>query len=158
MSYTLLRNNQKFGPYSLENLKQYVEEGNILTADIIENAGGENTTVKKILKEKNVGYHIKNKGSIIQQITGIGKELIIPKTDFIKRDILKDKRLLYLSVLGLSPAFLIRFSFSPWLTFYAIALYFSLLWGVFFLARACLQKYPMHLNSDLLPLFKNCAK
>jgi protease PrsW len=132
MSYTLLRNNQRFGPYSAQNLKVYVEEGSILLADEIESNTGTPTTVREILKQNKLAANIKNKGSFVEQIKKIGKELIVPKGEFIKKDILKDKRLLYLSVLGLAPAFLIKFSFSNWLTFYAIALYFSVLWGIFF--------------------------
>lgn len=130
--YNLIRNNQKFGPYSLDVLKQYVENGSILLADVIESVGNRDTTVKNVLKQNNIKFVIQSKGNIIEQIKKIGKELIIPKSDFIKKDILKDRRLLYLSILGLSPAFLIKFSFNNWLTFYLIALYFSTLWGVFF--------------------------
>lgn len=132
MSYTILRNNQSFGPYTADNLKHYVEDGSILLSDVIEVAGGKNSTVRDVLKKSNTKFSIKNKGGFLQQISKIGKELIIPKTEFIKKDILKDKRLLYLSVLGLAPAFLIKFTFASWFTFYAIALYFSLIWGVFF--------------------------
>lgn len=132
MSYTILRNNQKFGPYSIENLKHYVENGNVLLSDIIESSANEELNVKTILKRQNVSYKIKNNGSVINQIKLIGKDLIIPKVDFIKKDILNDKRLIYLSLFGLAPTFLIKFTFSSWFTFYAIALYFSAIWGIFF--------------------------
>lgn len=132
MSYILLRNNQRFGPYTPDNLKHYVEEGSVLLADVIETNNGTELTVRDVLKKNNRQFQIKNKGSFSQQLKQIGKELIIPKTDFIRKDILKDKRLLYLAVLGLAPAFVIRFSLSHWLTFYAISLYFSVLWGIFF--------------------------
>lgn len=133
MNYTIIRNNQKFGPYAIAHLTQYVQEGNILLADVVEQPLKENTTVKNILKQHNVSIKINNKGSIFFQIKNIGKELIVPKKDFITKDILKDKRLIYLAFLGLAPAFLIRFTFSTWLTFYCISLYFSVLSAVFFL-------------------------
>jgi RsiW-degrading membrane proteinase PrsW (M82 family) len=46
---------------------------------------------------------------------------------------MKDSRLLWLALLGLAPAFLIGFfSTIPIITFYVIALYFSIIWGLFF--------------------------
>ena len=130
--YTVLRNNQKFGPYSIQNIKQYVEDGKILLFDEIESNNGNPLSVRDILKQNKVAVKIKSQGNIAAQINSIGKELLIPKIDFLKKEIIKDKRLLYLSVMGLAPAFLIKFTFSTWLTFYAIALYFSLLWAIFF--------------------------
>ena len=130
--YILLRNGQKFGPYNIENLKHYVELGTILLADTIENVSGENWTVREILNTHGVKVSPKQSGNVFTQIGKIGKELLVPSIEFIKRDSIHDKRLLYLSMFGLAPAFLIRFTFSSWLTFYAIALYFSIIWAIFF--------------------------
>lgn len=132
MSYTIIRNNQKFGPYTLENIKYYVENGNILLSDTVENPNKEELSVRLVLKQNKIIYKIKNNGSIVNQIKQIGQDLIIPKIEFIKKDIISDKRLIYLSLFGLAPTFLIKFTFSSWLTFYAIALYFSVIWGIFF--------------------------
>jgi RsiW-degrading membrane proteinase PrsW (M82 family) len=81
---------------------------------------------------KNSKVRIKHKGNIISQIKDIGRELIIPNDVFSRKEFLKDKRLLILAIIGLAPAFLIRFSLLPFVTFYAIALYFSGIWGLFF--------------------------
>ncbi|MDR1369366.1 MAG: PrsW family intramembrane metalloprotease, partial [Dysgonamonadaceae bacterium] len=52
---------------------------------------------------------------------------------FAIKEIKKDSRLLWLALLGLAPAFLIGFfSTIPIITFYVIALYFSIIWGLFF--------------------------
>ncbi len=129
---TVYRNNQTFGPYPFDALKKYVEEGKILLTD---KASVNNITmdiVKNILKKNNVTVSIKNNGSIGAQIKSLGKELILPKWSFIKQDLFKDEKLIYLAVIGLAPAFLIRFTFASYFTFYAIALYFSVLWAVFF--------------------------
>jgi protease PrsW len=130
---TIHRNNQTFGPYSILNLKLYVEEGKILLNDV---AKGENdlkfSTVKQIVKDNNLEINIKNNGTLRNQIKSIGKTLIFPSFDFIKIDLFKDKKLIYLALIGLAPAFLIRFTFSSYFTFYAIALYFSTLWAIFF--------------------------
>ena len=88
--------------------------------------------MKAVLKQKNVSISIANAGNIGQQVAQIGKDLIAPSFDFIKKDLLKDKKVLYLAFIGLAPAFLITFTLSSYLTFYAIALYFSIIWGAFF--------------------------
>ena len=133
---TIFRNNQNFGPYTLDVLKKYVEEGKILTSDKAQDQHSNDiTTVKEIFKSKNISIKRQNNGSIIKQVLTIGRELLIPSFDFIKKDLFKDKRLIYLASIGLAPAFLIRFTFESYLTFYAIALYFSVLWAVFFFSQ-----------------------
>lgn len=131
--YYIIRNTQQFGPYSIDALKSYVEDGKILLNDQVTL---QNTliveTVKEVFKHKNVNINIANAGSVSQQIAQIGKDLIAPSFSFIKKDMLKDKKVLYLAFIGLAPAFLITFTLASYLTFYAIALYFSIIWGVFF--------------------------
>jgi RsiW-degrading membrane proteinase PrsW (M82 family) len=132
--YFVLRNNQKFGPYSVEALKTYVEDGKILLNDqaLPENGFQVVQTVINVLRHNQVKVKIKNNGNVFQQIKQIGKELIVPGFDFIKKDLIKDKKLLWLASIGLAPAFLITFTFGTLLTYYAISLYFSLIWGIFF--------------------------
>lgn len=132
--YFVLRNNQRFGPYSLDALRTYVEDGKILLSDQAspEHAPAITQTVRDVLKQNRVKVHIKNNGSIINQIKVIGKELILPGFGFIKKDLIKDKKLIWLASIGLAPAFLITFTFGTLLTYYAISLYFSVIWGIFF--------------------------
>jgi RsiW-degrading membrane proteinase PrsW (M82 family) len=89
-------------------------------------------TVAKLLHDAGIKVKIKHKGNIFSQIRDIGRELIIPDDIFSRKEWVKDKRLMILAIIGLAPAFLIRFSFFPFLTFYTIALYFSAIWGLFF--------------------------
>jgi RsiW-degrading membrane proteinase PrsW (M82 family) len=133
--YFILRNNQSFGPYSVDALAAYAEEGKILTADKAYPASNlQNVrTVGHFLKINGRKVKVKHKGSFMQQLKDIGSELVIPKTVFARREIMKDSRLLWLALLGLSPAFLIGlFSEIPLITFYVISLYFSIIWGLFF--------------------------
>lgn len=130
---TILRNNQAYGPYSIDNVKLYVEEGKILMTDKAQDPQYPALqSVREILNQYQIQVHIKHNGSLVSQIRSIGKTLIFPKFDFIKNDLFKDQKLIYLASVGLAPAFLIRFTFSSYLTFYAIALYFSVIWGIFF--------------------------
>jgi RsiW-degrading membrane proteinase PrsW (M82 family) len=131
--YYIYRNNQQFGPYPLQGLVKYVEDGKILLRDeASEGNHAARHTVSYFLKKNKVRPSIKNEGSIIHQISKIGKQLIYPSLSYLKKDFANDKRLIYLSIIGLAPAVLIRFTFSNYFTFYAIALYFSFIWAVFF--------------------------
>ena len=130
----IIRNNQQFGPYEPQILKTYIEDGKILTCDkaflqanpkFIQTAG-------YFLKQLGIKIKVKHKGSFFLQMKDIGRELIIPNNVFSVKGLLKDKRLLLLALIGLSPAFLIRFTLIPFITFYTIALYFSIIWGLFF--------------------------
>jgi RsiW-degrading membrane proteinase PrsW (M82 family) len=135
MMYCILRNNQSFGPYSIDVLAAYVEDGKILTSDKAYPASAPQDlrTVGYFLKINGKKVKIKHQGSLLRQLRDTGKELIIPDNVFAWKEIRKDSRLLWLALLGLAPAFLIRFfSAVPFVTFYVISLYFSIIWGLFF--------------------------
>lgn len=132
--YLIHRNNQQFGPYPLDALVSYVQEGKILLSDQASEEFNPSVirTVRYFLAQQRRSVSIQHQGSLVSQVKGIGKELIIPGAGFIKKDLLKDPKLLYLASIGLAPAFLITFTFGTYFTFYAIALYFSVIWGLFF--------------------------
>jgi hypothetical protein len=118
-----------FGPYSIDVIKHYVEDGKILLQDKISRENDNYiTTVSAVLNQHHIKIRIKNEGSILEQIKSVGKELVSPNIQFIKNDLLKDQKVLTLAFIGLAPAFLITFTMESYLTFYAIALYFSLIW------------------------------
>jgi hypothetical protein len=50
MQYSIIRNNQVFGPYDLSAIKTYVYEGKILLQDKVISANGENISVRDVLK------------------------------------------------------------------------------------------------------------
>ena len=129
------RNNQQFGPYSIDVLKIYVEDGKILKQDKAYPVSNpqELRTAGYFLKSGRQTVKIKHKGTFFQQIKDIGSELILPGDVFSWKAIKKDSRLLWLALMGLAPAFLISFlSIIPLITFYVISLYFSIIWGLFF--------------------------
>lgn len=130
----IIRNNQQYGPYDLSTFSKYIEEGKILMADsaFVDNSPQKIETVREIAKKFKVKTSIKQKGNLISQLKDIGRELIFPDELFSKKEFLKDTRLMILALLGLGPAFLIRFTFLSFLTFYTISLYFSVIWGLFF--------------------------
>lgn len=130
----VIRNNALFGPYELNALAKYFEEGKILASDnaFFEGMPKNITTVRAIIKQSNFLIKIRHAGNIYSQFKDIGSELIFPNDLFSRKAFFKDTRLLILAILGLCPAFLIRFTFIPFITFYTISLYFSTIWGLFF--------------------------
>ncbi|MDR0982439.1 MAG: PrsW family intramembrane metalloprotease [Culturomica sp.] len=133
--FYIIRNSQQFGPYSLDALVAYVEDGKILQYDkACPEANRQDVhTVGYFLKRNGRKFKIPHKGSLINQIKDIGRELIFPSDVFSRKAIMQDSRLLWLALIGLAPAFLISFFSSiPVITFYVIALYFSVIWGLFF--------------------------
>ena len=137
--YYVIRNNQQYGPYSVDALRQYVEGGQLLLHDQAcdEINKGEIKTIKYFLKQNRVKAKIPHKGRLFAQIKDIGRELIFPKDVLQHKAWASDKRLLLLALVGLVPLALLGligwladvFSFA---VFYAISLYFATVWGLFF--------------------------
>lgn len=133
MLYFILRNNAEFGPYDLSAISQYVEGGKILLQDRAKDAQtGEVSTVGDFLKRNGIKPKIKSKGSWVDQMRGIGAALILPVGLLKNRQWLQDKRLLLLALVGLGPSLLMLLPLSGFMVFYAVALYFSVIWGLFF--------------------------
>ncbi len=135
--YNIIRNNTTFGPYSIDALAQYVANGQILHCDQASDVQSPNDirTVGYFLKLNKRKVKVQSKGSLSSQIKTIGRELIIPSSLINKQHWVSDKRLLILAIVGLSPLLLIMplsIINVDYLTFYAISLYFSVIWGLFF--------------------------
>lgn len=132
MPYHIERNGQHHGPYELDSLKKYVEDGFILLQDKIHDPKGAPLSVRDVLKSNGINVKVKNNGNVLSQIKSFGTKLLIPKDSLSFKNLKSDKRLLVISLVGLAPAFLIKFTGASVITFYAIALYFSMIWGLFY--------------------------
>lgn len=137
--FIIIRNNQQYGPYSIDVLRQYVEDGQILLHDQAceESRPNEIATVKQLLKRNHQNVKISNKGGLFSQIKAMGRELIFPKGLLNKQAIKSDSRLLLLSLIGLIPLALIGLvriiaESAPVIVFYSVSVYFSVIWGLFF--------------------------
>jgi RsiW-degrading membrane proteinase PrsW (M82 family) len=131
MQYSIERNNQTYGPYDLSAIQNYVYEGKILLQDKVVSSQGENISVRDVLKRNNLKYKIKS-SNIFSQIQSFGLNLLLPKDSISFKTLKEDSKLIIISLVGLAPAFLIRITGATVITFYVIALYFSLIWGLFF--------------------------
>jgi RsiW-degrading membrane proteinase PrsW (M82 family) len=133
MQYSIIRNNQTFGPYDLSTIQIYVKDGRILLQDKVISIKGEDLSVRDVLKLNNIRCTIKT-GNIFSQIQSFGLNLLLPKDSISFKTLKGDSKLIIISLVGLAPAFLIKFTLASIITFYAIALYFSLIWALFFYA------------------------
>lgn len=132
--YLIYRNNQQFGPYPLNTLCSYVENGQILSCDVASPTNNplERNTVGFYLKENKMKVKVTHKGTLRSQLNDLGKEIVFPADLFNRKKLLADTRLIILALIGLLPAFLNIFTTVPTFTFYMISLYFSVIWGLFF--------------------------
>ena len=123
--YYIIRNNQQYGPYSMDALRQYIEAGQLLLHDkaFDENMPQAIQTIKFFLKQNRIKVKIPHKGRLFSQIKDIGRELIFPK-DVLQRKVwANDKRLLLLALVGLVPLALLgligwlanAFPFAVWI-------------------------------------------
>ena len=133
--YYIHRNNQSFGPYSIEQVAGMVQRGNVLKCDKV--AGDDNIyrggTVGEMLIYHGIKVRPRPIGTIAEQFKRIGSQVLFPE-NFFRRDVWKSNTdLLLMTCVGLLPTLLgILAYLGSYLTFYGISLYFSVIWGLFF--------------------------
>ncbi len=131
----ILRNKHEYGPYDEATVAAYVEQGILLTHDRARDAAtGCEATVIELLKSSGYNPQVRHKGTIGEQLRAIGTEFIFPRDDMARHRLLDDKRMLVLAVVGLSLSVLLLLPIGGLLVFYAISLYFAVIWGLFFYA------------------------
>ncbi|MCQ2199283.1 MAG: PrsW family intramembrane metalloprotease [Paludibacteraceae bacterium] len=133
----VVRNGKPYGPYSLEDLRSLTSLGKTLACDKVTNTDviDDNTryeTIRSVLKFNNIQYKVEAEGSILSQVSRLGKDLLFPKELLDKETWSKDKRLLLLTIIGMFPLIGVTYIPSDFLRFYAISLYFSSMWAMFF--------------------------
>ena len=127
---TVIRNGVSSGPYTESQLVYYLENNKILLNDYarIDNAP-EMITVAAAMKKCN--WPLPRARSPVEGIRKIGADFIFPWEEIRKLSWTKDLRFLYLALIGLLPLLIVCFSGGS-ITYIAIAVYFSVLWGIFF--------------------------
>lgn len=129
----VIRNDHEYGPYWEEVVAGYVEVGKLLMHDRARDAEtGEEATVEEFLERRGLRPRVRDKGTISQQLQAIGAEFIFPREDMTRRSWMQDKRLMVLAVVGLSLSVLMLLPVGGYLVFYAVSLYFAVIWGLFF--------------------------
>lgn len=133
MDIYVIRNNQRFGPYDEQVLLDYVNKGKILKHDRAMEAGGSHErTVLFYLRQAHLKPKVQNNGSVFSQLSAIGPELIFPRAALFSKRFWADQRFLILALVGLLPMVFMNLPLRGYLLFYAVSLYFAIIWGVFF--------------------------
>lgn len=134
--YEIMKEESILGPFDVEEIEEFVRSGLILKRDYVYNIEVPDCfmNVDFVLKEHGKEVLVEHKGNIFSQIKEIGKELIIPSMVFTKEPWTNNKHLFILSLVGLTLSGLIAIApnLSPYILFYCISLYFSVIWGLFF--------------------------
>lgn len=152
MNIYIIRNNQRFGPYTESILFSYVNQGQVLVQDkAIKEGDLQEQTVGYYLRQCGLKPNVTNKGNILSQLKMIGSELIFPKTTMLSKSFLIDQRFLILAIVGLLPMVIMNMPFDGFLLFYEVSLYFSIIWGLFF--YTCFKTLQVKLKTTLLVFF-----
>lgn len=152
MNIYIIRNNQRFGPYTESGLLSYVNHGQVLVQDkAIKDGDLQEHTVGYYLKQYGLKPNVTNKGNILSQLKMIGSELIFPKMTMLSKSFLIDQRFLILAIVGLLPMVIMNMPFGGFLLFYEVSLYFSIIWGLFF--YTCFKTLQVKLKTTLLVFF-----
>ena len=134
--YEVMKEDAILGPFTIDEIGEFVHSGLILRRDYAYNIANPDDfkNVDYFLKANGRKVTVEHKGNMFSQIKEIGQELIIPATIFTKEPWKKDRQLFTLSLVGLTLSVLIVVApfLSPYVLFYCIALYFSTMWGLFF--------------------------
>lgn len=152
MNIYIIRNSQRFGPYTEQVLLSYVNQGQILVQDkAIKDGDSSERTVGFYLKLAGLNITVVNKGNILSQLNSIGSELIFPKTIMLSKGFLTDQRFIILAIVGLLPMVIMNMPFGGFLLFFEVSLYFSIIWGLFF--YTCFKTQQVRLKTTLLVFF-----
>lgn len=134
--YEIMKEDTILGPFGIDQIGEFVRAGLILKRDYAYDINYPDSfrTVDFFLKQHGMAVKVEHKGSVFSQIQDIGQELILPSKTFSKEPWKTDRNLFVLALVGLGLSVIL--SISPFMNafgiFYIVALYFSIIWGLFF--------------------------
>lgn len=134
--YEIMKEDTILGPFNIDEITEFVHSGLILKRDYAYNIQYPDSfrTVEFFLKQHGKSISIEHRGSVFSQIMDIGQELILPSKTFTKEPWRTDRKLFVLALVGLGLSVIL--SIAPFIgtsgIFYVVALYFSIIWGLFF--------------------------
>ena len=122
------RNGNVFGPYSQSQIQYYIEQNKVFLNDTARiDASPSTTTLAKAMKS--CSWKIPHAKSPWKSFKKLGVDVIFPVGEITSMSWLQERRFLLLSTMGLLPL-LILFITGGVITYIAIAIYFSALWGM----------------------------
>src|SRR3954462_1844279 len=150
MKIIIQRNRQEYGPYSIETVRRYLAEGFLYPRDLARDVAeplGKAVPLERLLAKAGVPLE---RVSAREQWAGwraLDLKTILPLREIFSPLYWKDRRFIYLSLLGLMPVLLLGRLEGPIAGYWIIAAYVSVLWSLLFFSlfktpqtevRACL--------------------
>lgn len=134
--YCVFKGEELLGPFSIDDLQEFVKSGLVLKRDVAfcTDRPDFEESVEYFLKVNGRSCCVEHKGSLSKQLKDIGTELILPHMTFTREPWQRDNKLFILSLVGVTMSIILAISeaFSPFIIFYSISLYFSMIWGMIF--------------------------
>lgn len=134
--YEIMKEDAILGPFDIDQIGEFVRAGLILKRDYAYDVQYPDSfrTVEFFMKRHGKTVSVEHKGNVFSQIQELGQELILPSKTFSKEPWRTDRKLFVLALVGLGLSVIL--SVAPFMNvfgiFYVVALYFSIIWGLFF--------------------------
>jgi RsiW-degrading membrane proteinase PrsW (M82 family) len=139
MKIIIQRVNQDFGPYPRSLVEQYLAQGSLLPHDLAREEGtpaASSLPLSQLLARTGTGNPPPSLGNpfqlALQNLKSFDIRLLFPWATITSLSWLKDRRLINLAAVGLAPAIVLTLAPGVWAGYWAVALYFSVLWALFF--------------------------
>jgi len=139
MKIIIQRNQQDFGSYPLHLVQQYLSQGSLLPHDLAREEGASSASfvpLSQLLARAGVASVSQGSGNpfqlALQNLKSFDTRLIFPWATISSLNWFRDRRLIYLAAVGLGPALALALAPGVWAGYWAVALYFSAIWALFF--------------------------
>ncbi len=139
MKIIIQRNQQDFDPYPLPLVQQYLSQGSLLPHDLAREDGASVASfvpLSQLLARAGVTSSSQGGGNpfqlALQNLKSFDTRLIFPWATISSLSWFRDRRLIYLAAVGLGPALALALAPGVWAGYWAVALYFSAIWALFF--------------------------
>lgn len=139
MDILVQRNGVVFGPYPHGLVQRYLDEGSLLANDLARDVlapSGEWKALSKVLAS--TGLKVKKRGLVqslrqtVEAFRSFDLNLLFPWREITSLRCMKNSRLIFFALVGLGPAIALTIAPGIWISYWAIAIYFSGLWALFF--------------------------
>lgn len=166
---TVIRNGKSFGPYTPQQVADYIHQNKLLLNDLAFLDNDPQTyTLQNILSKLGIRIHAE---SPLASIKKVGVDFLFPWASISNMGWRNDPRFLVLASVGLLPLALSIFATSS-LVYIGLAVYASVLWGLFFFSQfktdqvqvkvclktmgiSCLFIFALLLLNTLIPYHRN---
>jgi protease PrsW len=138
MKIIVQRGGQVYGPYTSQIAAQYLSLGHLMPQDLAKDdalSGSVWEPLSDLLARAGKPVLSHGQGVIgksLQDLKSFDFRLLFPWQEIKSFRWIKDRKLIYLAIIGLAPAAALAVSGASSMAYWAIALYFSSLWALFF--------------------------